>query len=179
MRHDGAIANVQAFSDVRPLVNVPVLSQEDPSLPGRGVPFFRELFERRVADLGAADVIAPGLLDKLAYYSGGRAREFVVFIRRLAELAWDADVTSATAEIVDRVLDERRRLRETGMNRRKIRLLESVVADPDHRLPEGEDVNTLLTTGALLPYPDGSEWYYPHPLLMMKLVQRRPAGSTS
>jgi hypothetical protein len=179
LRHDGAIANVQAFSDVRPLVNVPVLSQEDPSLPGRGVPFFRELFERRVADLGAADVIAPGLLDKLAYYSGGRAREFVVFIRRLAELAWDADVTAATAEIVDRVLDERRRLRETGMNRRKIRLLESVVADPDHRLPEGEDVNTLLTTGALLPYPDGSEWYYPHPLLMMKLVQRRPAGSTS
>jgi hypothetical protein len=179
LRHDGAIANVQGFSDVRPLVNVPVLSQQDPSQPGRGVSFFRELFERRVADLGAAALIPPSLLDKLAYHSGGRAREFVVFIRRLAELAWDVDATSATGEIVDKVLDERRRLRETGMNRRKIRLLESVVADPDHRLPEGEDVNILLTTGALLPYPDGSEWYYPHPLLMMKLVQRRPAGSTS
>jgi hypothetical protein len=113
----------------------------------------------------------------LAHYSGGRAREFVVFLRRLAELAWDADASTATREMVDRVLDERRRRRETGLHRGHIRLLEAVAADPDHRLPEDELAYKLLTYGALLPYPDGSEWYYPHPLLTMNLVRVKPTGS--
>lgn len=179
LRRDGAIVNVRGFSDVPPLVNVPVLSQQDPALPGPGVRFFHELFARRVADLGAADLLDPGLLDRLAYYSGGRAREFVVFVRRLSELAWDEAAASVTPAMVDKVLDERRRRREMGLTREKIRLLEAVAADPEHRLPDGDDASALLATGALLPYPDGSEWYYPHPLLTMNLVRVRRAGSTS
>lgn len=179
LRRDGLIVNVRAFSDVPPLVNVPVLSQQDPALPGAGVRFFHELFARRVADLGATDLLDPSLLDRLAYYSGGRAREFVHLIRRLSELAWDEGAPSATPAIVDKVIDERRRRREMGLTREKIRILEAVAADPDHRLPDGDDARSLLATGALLPYPDGSEWYYPHPLLTMNLVRVKRAGSTS
>jgi hypothetical protein len=179
LRRDGAIANVRSFSDVPPLVNVPVLSHEDPTRPGPGIGFFRDLFALRVADLGAPDLVPPDLLDRLAYYSGGRAREFVIFIRRLAQLAHRADAATATAEIADKVLEERRLRREMGLHRGHIRVLEEVLADPSHRLPEDELAGKLLTTGALLPYPDGSEWYYPHPLLTMKLLRARPAGSTS
>lgn len=178
LRRDGAIVNVRGFSDVPPLVNVPVLSQADPAKPGPGVAFLSDLYARRVADLGAEGLIPQPLLERMAYYSGGRAREFVVFIRRLSEFAWDEGADVATATLVDRVLDERRRRRETGLHRGHIRLLEEVAADPDHRLPEDELAYKLLTYGALLPYPDGSEWYYPHPLLTLNLVRVKPPGSS-
>ncbi|WP_437751198.1 hypothetical protein [Sorangium sp. So ce1389] len=178
LRRDGAIVNVRGFSDVPPLVNVPVLSQADPARPGPGVSFLCDLYARRVADLGAEGLVPQPLLERLAYYSGGRAREFVVFVRRLAEFAWDEGADVATAALVDRVLDERRRRRETGLHRGHIRLLEAVAADPDHRLPEDELAYKLLTYGALLPYPDGSEWYYPHPLLTLNLVRAKPTGSS-
>jgi hypothetical protein len=35
----------------------------------------------------------------------------------------------------------------------------------------------LLDYQHLLPYSNGSEWYYPHPLLTMHLVRTKPAGS--
>lgn len=177
LRRDGAIANVLGFSDVPPLVNVPVLSQRNPREPGNGVSFFCDLYARRVPEPNAKDLVPQRMLERLAYYSGGRAREFVVFIRRLAEFAWDADAQTATDELVERVLDERRRRRETGLHKGHIKLLEAVANDPDHRLPEDELAYKLLTYGALLPYPDGSEWYYPHPLLTMNLVRVKPTGS--
>lgn len=176
LRRDGAIANVLGFSDVPPLVNVPVLSKTNPQQPGEGVSFFCELYAKRVPEPQGLSLISRPLLEKLAYYSGGRAREFVVFIRRLAEVAWDADAAAATDTLVDTVLDERRRRRETGLHKGHIQLLEAVANDPDHRLPDNELAYTLLTTVALLPYPDGSEWYYPHPLLTMNLVRVKAAG---
>jgi hypothetical protein len=178
LRRDGAILQVRGFSDVPPLVNIPVLSQDDPSKLGPGVPFFHQVFARRVADLGALDMVPPELLDRLAYYSGGRAREFVVAIRKLAEHAWDAGAEQATGEIVDAVLDERRRRRETGLHRGHIQVLEAVARDPEHRLPNDPLAQNLLTYGALLPYPDGSEWYYPHPLLTMKFLRVKATGSS-
>ncbi len=178
LRRDGAIANVLGFSDVPPVVNIQVLSKPNPMEPGEGISFFCDLYARRVPEKHAANLVPQRLLERLAYYSGGRAREFVVFIRRLAEFAWDADVESATDELIDRVLDERRRRRETGLHKGHIRLLEAVANDPDHRLPEDELAYKLLTYGALLPYPDGSEWYYPHPLLTMNLVRVKPTGSS-
>lgn len=178
LRRDGAIANVRGFSDVPPLVNVPVLSQTNPQEPGTGISFFADLFDRRVPENKTHELVPKHLLERLAYYSGGRAREFVVFIRRLAALAWDADAATATDDLVATVLKESRLHRETGLHRGHIKLLEAVIQDPDHRLPEDELAYKLLTNGALLPYPDGSEWYYPHPLLTMNLVRATPTGST-
>ncbi len=178
LRRDGAIVNVRGFSDVPPLVNVPVLSQTNPLEPGKGISFFADLFERRVPENKKHGLLPSGLLERLAYYSGGRAREFVTFIRRLAEFAWDADVETATDDLVAKVLDERRLRREMGLHRGHIKLLEAVVKDPEHRLPEDELAYKLVTNGAILPYPDGSEWYYPHPLLTMNLVRVTPTGSS-
>lgn len=178
LRTDGAINGVRGFSDVPPLVNVPVLAQEDPSRPGVGIPFFRDLFVRRVADLQAPDLLEPALLDRLAYYSGGRAREFVTMIQRLAHRAYSADAHSAPPELVEKVIDERRRRWETGLTRGHIRVLEAIAADPEHRLLDDELAQKLLMTGALLPYPDGSEWFYPHPLLTMRFLHVSPPSSS-
>ena len=58
-----------------------------------------------------------------------------------------------------------------GLNRGHMEILQAIAADPEHRLPRDELAKKLLTTGALLPYPDGSEWYYPHPLLMIRFLR--------
>lgn len=179
LRTGAAIGGVQGFSDVPPVVNIPVLAQDDPLRPGPGIPFFLELFRRRVADMPAKNLVEPRLLQKMAYYSGGRVREFVGFIQRLGAFAWDDDVSAATEAIVDAVLDERRRMLETGMTIGQIRLLESIARDPLHGLPDGDMALGLLENHALLPYPDGNEWYYPHPLLTISRLRVRPTGSSS
>ncbi|MCK6591590.1 MAG: hypothetical protein L6Q76_28890 [Polyangiaceae bacterium] len=172
LRHHPATAAIRGFYDVPPLVNEPVLLKDDPRQKGPGVAFFRELFDLRSRDLSTGGaVISEAQLDKLAYYSGGRAREFVTFIRRLAELGWQKDVDAATDEIIDRVLDERRKHRETGLHTGHIRVLEEIARDPKHRLPEDPLAQDLLSYGHLLPYPNESEWYYPHPLLLLHLLQ--------
>ncbi len=172
LRHHPATAAIRGFHDVPPLVNEPVLLKSDPRRPGPGVGFFRELFSKRVGDLpGAADLVSAEHLDTLAYYSGGRAREFVTLVRRLAELCWLDDTGRATPTLVERGLDERRRHRETGLHAGHIRVLEEVARDPDHRLPAEPLAQDLLNYGTLLPYPNESEWYYPHPLLLRHLLK--------
>jgi hypothetical protein len=178
LRTDGTLVGVRGFSDVPPLVNVPVMAKDDPARPGPGIPFFRDLFARRVADLAAPDLVGPAELDRLAYYSGGRARDFVTTIQRLARDAWSDDVDTAPAAMVEAVIDERRRHRETGLHMGHIRILEAIANSPEHRLPDDPLAQKLLATGALLPYPDGNEWYYPHPLLTMSFLRVTPAGSS-
>jgi hypothetical protein len=160
LRHHPAASAVPRFQ-LQPLVNEPVLDQHDPALPGPGRPFFTELFRLRTEDLGSASLIEPRLLDHLAFYSGGRARDFVKMIRLVAQEAWQADVDAATDDIIDSVIDQERRLLETGLHRGHIDVLEAVMRDPDHRLPEDDLVWELLTLSRLLPYPDHSEWFYP------------------
>jgi hypothetical protein len=178
LRHDPATAGVRGFkTDV--LVNEPVLDHDEPSKPGKGVEFFRELYVQRVKDLGpeALELVGPQLLETLAYHSGGRARDFVRFIRSLTELAWDQDAQAATPELVEAVLDEWRLRQETGLHTGHIQLLQNVMKDPEHRLPPGELAEELLNYQHLLPYPNDSEWYYPHPLLTMHLVRTPRPGS--
>jgi hypothetical protein len=176
LRHHPAASAVPRFQ-FQPLVNEPVLDQHDPTKPGPGLPFFTNLFLRRTEDLGGAALIAQPLLDHLAFYCGGRSRDFVKMIRLIAQEAWKADVDAANEEVVDIVIDQERRLLETGMHRGHIDLLEAVMRDPDHRLPRDELVWEMLTLSRLLPYPDHSEWFYPHPLLTRHLLNR--AGSTT
>jgi hypothetical protein len=175
LRHHLDVSTVRRFH-IFSLMNEPVLRQRDPVAQGEGVAFFWDVFRRRVEDIGAMGLISHEQILRLAYYSGGRARDFVRLIRNLALKAWQADTESATAAQLDAVIDDARRLLETGIHTGHIDLLRQVMADPDHRLPEDELVWELLTSSRLLPYPNESEWFYPHPLLTMHLV--RPAGST-
>jgi hypothetical protein len=180
LRHSQYAAAVSSsFAQVVPLVNLPVLQHDNPSTPGPGIDFFRALFHRRVADLGAGakGLVPPHLLDKLAYYGGGRARSFVTMIRRLSEVAYIADVAEATEPLVDRVLQERRLHQETGLHRGHLRVLQAIADDPQHALVEDSLVEELLVSGSLLPFPNNSEWYYPNPLLMMHMV-KPSAGPT-
>jgi hypothetical protein len=175
LRHHPAASAVPRFQ-LLPLVNEPVLDQHDPTKPGPGLPFFTELFLRRTEDLGGTALISQPLLNYLAFYSGGRSRDFVKMIRLIAQEAWKADVDAVTEEIADSVIDQERRLLETGLHRGHIEVLEAVMQDPAHHLPENELVWDLLTLSRLLPYPDHTEWFHPHPLLTRYLL--KPAGST-
>ena len=157
---------------LQPLANAPVLDRHDPTRPGPGLPFFTELFLRRAEDLDGAALIPQPLLDHLAFYSGGRARDFVQMIRLVAQEAWQTDVDAATWAIVDSVIDQERRSLETGLHRGHIDALEAVMRDPDHRLPNDALVWELLTSSRLLPYPDHSGWCYPHPLLTRHFLSR-------
>jgi hypothetical protein len=170
LRNDMAATEARGFH-LRTLHNVPVLDHTNPKRHGRGVPFLREVFRRRVRDLKAEDIISQTELDRLAYYSGGRVRDFVKSIAMLAERGWDDDAPTATTAHVDDVLKEVRKLTETGLDRGHIALLEDVARDPNHRLPDGNVSRELLTYGRLLPYPNESEWFYPHPLLTLNLVK--------
>lgn len=170
LRNDMAATEARGFR-LRTLHNAPVLDHQHPKSPGPGVRFLREVFRRRVKDLGAEDVVPPPLLEQLAYYSGGRLRDFVKSLSMLAERGWDEDAAVATQEHVNDVLKEARQLVETGLDRGHIAVLEQVARDRDHRLPEGDLSRALLTYGRLLPYPNESEWFYPHPLLTLNLVQ--------
>lgn len=179
LRSHPAVAMVPRFTLVRALVNEPVLDHKKPHHHGEGTDFFCDLFRKRVSDLNAADIIPDELLKKLAYYSGGRARDFVKFIRMVSERAWDADAIRATPKMIDEVIDEARRLMETGLDAGHIELLEQVAADPRHILPFDPKARELLSYGLLLPYPNESEWYYPHPLLTLHLVRTPSTGSTA
>lgn len=179
LRHDKAVSAVRRFSTLCTLVNEPVLLETDPSQHGPGVGFFCDVFHQRVNDLGGGDLIPDALLRRLAYYSGGRARDFVRSIRMLAARAWDAGADKATEALVDRVIDEARRLMETGIDRGDIALLAAVANDPVHELPDGEKARELLSYGHLLPYPNGSEWFYPHPLLTIRKIRKPPAGPSA
>jgi hypothetical protein len=176
LRHHLATPAVRGFEPMV-LVNEPVLDHADPRRHGKGVRFFCDLFERRTADLEGGKLVEQALLEELAYRSGGRARDFVRFIRELAKAAWQADVDTANADMVRRVIDDQRRLRETGLHTGHIALLEKIASDPEHRLPADPLAQDLLNYQHLLPYPNESEWYYPHPLLTMHLVRPKPPGS--
>lgn len=173
LRHDILAGGVEGW---RPefLVNEPVIEEHTPELAGPGVVVFQALFDRRMSSIG------PGLLSvpqihQLARYSGGRARQFVQLIREVAFRAYDDDITQATDTLISSVIDEARRTRERGLNAGHIAVLEKVMSDPRRLMPESPLTPELLNTFALLPYPNESEWFYPHPLLTLHLL--RP-GST-
>ncbi|HSN97952.1 MAG TPA: hypothetical protein VLS89_06625 [Candidatus Nanopelagicales bacterium] len=179
LRSSPAASAVPRFNLVVPLVNEPVMDHVDPREPGPGIDFFCDLYRRRTSDLGVSDLVHRPELERLAYLSGGRARDFVKSIRMLAEQCWLDDVPSATPAQVEAVVDSARRLLETGLDRGHIRVLESIMMDSKHRIPEDDKARELLAYGHLLPYPNESEWYYPHPLLTLHLLQPSERSSTA
>lgn len=90
----------------------------------------------------------------------------------VSERAWSADAAQADEAMVEEVIDEHRRLVEMGINRRHVELLAELLDDQE--LPDDEKIPEMLNRSWILPYPNESEWYFPHPLLMkVKLADRR------
>lgn len=176
LRHHTSFAEARGFHP-HVLVNEPVLdpeTPEDPARPGEGIDFFERLFACRVADLEAQaghPLIEPDALRRLAWCSGGRARDFVTFVQESAGHAYAARLDRITAEVAARVLDEQRRLRETGIYREHVEVLRAVRSAPHDPLPRSEYIDELLAGARLLPYPNHSEWFYPHPLLFDRLAR--------
>lgn len=169
LRHHPALISVPHF-DPKILVNVPVLDQDDPTREGPGIDFLVEVYQRRVADL-PTPLVNTAQLRRLAYYSGGTVREFVRLVGRLAERGYHDNLPHATDAQIETVLDERRRQIESGLTSDHGKVLRAVMADPKHELPNNNLCWDMLTTGQLLPYPDGSEWFYPHPLLTLGFLR--------
>lgn len=171
MRHDAAFAEARGFTQ-HFLVNEPVLSAEapaDPSRPGDGLRFFRELTRKRMQDVEAQagrQLIASDALDFLAWHSGGRARDFVHFIREAAGHTFSKTQPCITHEIAQVVANDRRRVLESGIRQSHVTALTQVMQAPRAPLPDADVVDELLTNGRLLPYPNDSEWFFPHPLLL-------------
>lgn len=176
LRHGMHTATMRRFR-CEVLVNEPVLDHDDPARHGPGIAFFRSVFDQRVVGLDLGPAPDPALVDRLAYYSGGQARMFIKLVRGAAEAALLEDAPVLTRTHVDRSLDEQRGLLEMGLHRGHIDLLAQVAADPEHRLPDSDRVWDLLALLRLLPYPNDSEWYYPHPLLMRSLLRPSPGAA--
>jgi hypothetical protein len=187
MRRQGQ--NVEHFT-IKDLHNIPVLNRAAPldrSRPGPGLKFFRELVAKRVAWTGErlaaqgvtapADPLPESIIDRLAYYSGGLARDFIKLVRLAALEALDQGADRIDNAIVDRVLREAREDKEYFMSDREIELLEAVMADPDHRLPGDGLALEMLVQRRLLAYPNETTWYFPHPLLTLALLKPQ-SGST-
>lgn len=161
------------------LTNIPVARPEDPSTVGAGTAFFRDLTQRRLGALGIpapADALPPALVDRLAWCSGGRLRDFMSLVRELAIQGLIHRVGAIPPEIADGVIDDLRREKEGGLNTSEIAELQKVLDDPHHRLPGGEVALGLLDKHLLLAYPNESTWYLPHPALTLKLLEIKRTG---
>ncbi|MFO7561782.1 MAG: hypothetical protein R6X02_04010 [Enhygromyxa sp.] len=181
MRRQGP--HVDRF-ELEDLYNIPVLRREDPRQLGPGVGFFHDLVARRVAFVrrrlavdgltGPAEPLPPPIVDRLAYYSGGVARDFVHLVRDAAFEALADAREQVDDAIVDVVLREARRRKEYYIAKDQIALLEQVMNDPDHALPDGDVALELLTQKRLLAYPNKTTWYFPHPILTLALLEFPP-----
>jgi len=175
LRHRMDVARVRHFKSVT-LVNEPVLDHTNPAGTGPGVAVMREIFRRRVRDIEGVS-LTDAQVDRLAYFSGGRARDFVRLLRGVAAKTIVRKLDGPGDREVDDALDEMRRLYETGLTREHAAVLESVAEDPEHALPDDERAWELLQQDRLLPYPNRSEWFFPHPLLTLYKVTRWKSGS--
>ncbi|EDM81518.1 hypothetical protein PPSIR1_40045 [Plesiocystis pacifica SIR-1] len=170
--------HVRKFT-TKTLANAPVIDRTTPESwepGGPGIDLCIEVFRRRTADLDPGGALIPEpALRKLAYYSGGRIREFVRLIRELSGPAWDDSLSSATDAIVDQAIDSLRAETEAGLTRGHIGILRALIEEPGE-LPDDELVSEMLDVCLILPYPNESEWFFPHPLLLKVKLADAIAG---
>lgn len=164
---------VRGFA-VAPIPEVPILDRRAPEDPSRarpdGLAFFREVFARRAAD--GDPVLTPAVVDALAFWSGGRVREFVRLVNdALFEALAGGVADDAVAAVV---LDHHRRTLEVDLHRGHYAALEKLLADPQQQLPSSDEALFLLRTHRILPFLDGGTWYWPHPLLLRPPSVLRP-----
>ena len=168
LSHRGIAKRIRGF-DPRPLANIPVLGEADPARHGKGVPVCIDAYRRRTRDLDpTAARFAEAGLAKLAYYSGGVMREFAHLVRRVAEKCWDRSLDVADDDAIDAAIRVRRLLYEEGLDEKATALLRRVAKE--RSLPDDDSVPYLLRNWWLMPYPNRSVWWQPHPLLMISAL---------
>jgi hypothetical protein len=126
-----------------------------------------------------SDVLPDPLLERLAWCSGGRPRDFMGFMRAIAARAHHSCLARVDSGLLGSIIDDERRCRSDGLNDDEIKLLESLARDPAHRLPGSDIAIDLLEQQLILSYPDGDAWYLPHPLLMLTLIRPGLSGSVA
>jgi hypothetical protein len=144
---------------------VDVLDRDEPGDEARSRPdalaFFTEVLRLRLDGGAMPD---PAVVRRLAHASGGRVRDFVRFYR---DVLLASRTTCPTLAQVDEILDDYRiQTVEAGLTRDDIDLLRALRDDRERALPSGERAQALLETLRILPYVNGGEWYFPHPLML-------------
>jgi hypothetical protein len=174
--HRGSLRkHVRAFT-TKILTNAPVVDRRDVwswDPGGPGIELCIEVYRRRTGDL-PAELVSEPLLHKLAYYSGGRMREFVRLVRGISGPAWDRSLPAADDIVVERAIEELREETEAGLTKKHLAVLRELLEDPE-QLPDNPVVAEMLDLCLILPYPNKSEWHLPHPLLLKDKL-RKPAG---
>lgn len=158
------------------LTNAPVVDRTDPwswEPGGPGIELCLEVYRRRAADL-PPDLVPEPLLRKLAYFSGGRMREFIRLVREIAGPAWDRSLSQADEAVVERAIETMREVTEAGLTTAHLEVLRALL-DDSGSLPDSNLVAEMLDVCLILPYPNESEWYFPHPLLL-KVKLPKPTG---
>lgn len=189
--HSVHAQNIRGFERVEKLYNerVFVVDPHNPyslSVDPEGVRFFRALFDKRVTDLLRSvsqpfEPVASALFDRLVLASGGRPRAFVRLVHLVAEnvvMRLDEQPESpsfVTKEDVDDAVDNARRNVEGNLADQDFDVLRHVIESAQHLPRERSPLwLELLTTDRVLAYSNGSEWYFPHPLLLEHRL--RPRG---
>lgn len=166
----GRVHRVKEYA-LHPLPNVPVLDHDNPEQPGPGVETCLELWRIRTADIGAGDRISEPALRVLAFYSGGRFREFNRLVRVMCGPGWTAGAKQLGVEEAERAVDERRAAVEIGINSGHLKVLRELMDDPDRRRPEGPLVEECILYKWLFPYPNEATWWYPNPMLTRYMLK--------
>lgn len=152
------------------LGNIPVIDKESPMQPGPGCDFFTELWRGRAeAAVAETDLVPESILLQLGWASGGLIRMFCEMMQDLAKRAWAED-GRATPGMAELVVDTWRRRWEEDITASDIAVLEAVAAA--HRLT-GQHAREpeLLDERCIVAWPNQSRWHFPHPLLLLQLVQ--------
>jgi len=163
------------------LGNIPVVDRDAPERLRPHITFFTDLARRRInlirETLDAEGIACPddplpkAQLDRLAYLSGGVVRDFVRLVRLASSEALDTGAEQISKEHIEPAIRELRLRYEWMINADEIAVLRRVMDDPSRRLPGGELARSLLRQKRLLPYPNDSTWYYPHPLLTLGVLR--------
>lgn len=154
------------------LANVPVLERARPLEPSNGCVFFAELWSRRCrASKVDEALLAPDLVLRLGWASGGIVRVFCEMIQDVARRGWAAD-GPADGAMVDAVIDVWRRRWEDGITAADVKVLAAVAARGE--LQGHADEARLIDERCLVAWPNQSAWYHPHPLLMLRKVAAQP-----
>lgn len=169
MRFDQSLHGARGF-EKHYVMNEPVLDKkapDDPKQPGPGLRFFEELVEARTQ--GLVDIMDAAELRRLAWSSGGNPRDFMKLVRDAGGLAFDHGRLRIGPEEVEEAIDGLRRTLAVGLWLQDIEILRAVRAHPEVPPKGDERTEDLLANGRLLPYPNGPDWFYPHPTLLPRL----------
>ena len=175
----GLVATLHGFHPSQ-LANIQVIDPHEPTRPGSELGFLIEVWNRRIEDLpgGEDPPIQPAELERLARYSGGLLRDFAHLVQGVAMDVLIHRSDRADAASIDRAIEERRRVREEPWSVRHARVLRDVqgcrtLPDLSAEADGPEFLDQLVDSFQLLPYPNESMWWYPHPLLTLN---RLPTG---